>query len=104
MPTIEKYELRKEVTEKVLRENGFRNNTFKCWIYKNIIQLIINVDIEEKTWNYDIYDTDANSSYIHFYNRGNKNLVVEEIDKKLEVIMNEFVRSKIFIKEKNHGK
>lgn len=99
MNITENYKLKKDVTENVLKQNGFRNKTFKCWVYKNIIQLIVKVNIEDSYWNYEIYDVDTDSIYAPYYDRQNKNLVVEEIDRKLDVLLSELVKNNILEEE-----
>ena len=46
----DKYSLNENITEKTLNKNGFKNGTFKCYVYKNIIQLIIRIDTENDWW------------------------------------------------------
>lgn len=103
MDIIEKYKLNKNVTEKILSKNGFdKNGTFKCFIYKNIIQLIIRVDIEEKWWDYLVYNVDTKSIYNQYYDRKyGKNSVVKKIDHKVKKIMNELVKAEILYKQEN---
>ena len=46
MDITEKCRLNKNVTEKILSKNGFdKGGAYRCFVYKNIIQLIIRVDI-----------------------------------------------------------
>ena len=97
---INKYGLHKNVNDELLRKNGFnRNGTFKCYVYKNIIQLIIKIDIDEQWWDYQIYNVDTQLIYPPYYNRdGGRHLEVEEIDSKVDKIINEFVKVKILQK------
>lgn len=108
MDIIEKYKLNKGVTEKILSKNGFdKSGIYKCFVYKNIIQLIVRVDIEEKWWDYQIYNVDAKSIYNQYYDRKDgKNLVVKEIDHKVHKIISELVKSNILYKQekKDNGK
>ena len=108
MDIIEKYKLNKNVTEKILSKNGFdKSGTYKCFVYKNIIQLIVRVDIEEKWWDYLVYNIDTKSIYNQFYDRKyGKNEMVKEIDHKVKKIINELVKSNILYKQekKDNGK
>lgn len=108
MNIIEKYRLNKGVTDKILLKNGFdKNGTYRCFVYKNIIQLIIRVNIEENWWDYQIYNVDAKSIYNQYYDRKyGKNLVVKEIDHKVHKIISELVKSNILYKQekKDNGK
>ena len=103
MDIIDKYKLNKNVTEKILSKNGFdKNGTYKCFVYKNIIQLIVRVDIEEKWWDYLVYNVDTKSIYNQFYDRKyGKNEMVKEIDHKVKKIINELVKSNILFKQEN---
>lgn len=94
---INKYELHKDVNDELLRKNGFnRNGTYRCYVYKNIIQLIIKIDIDEQCWDYQIYNVDTQLIYPPYYNRDSgKHLEVEEIDSKVDKVIKEFVKAKI---------
>lgn len=108
MDIIEKYRLNKGVTDKILLKNGFdKNGTYRYFVYKNIIQLIIRVNIEENWWDYQIYNVNAKSIYNQFYDRKyGKNEMVKEIDHKIKKIINELVKSNILYKQekKDNGK
>lgn len=98
----DKYSLNENITEKTLNKNGFKNGTFKCYVYKNIIQLIIRIDTENDWWDYQIYNVDIHSIYPPYYDRScGKHLEVEEIDDKVDKIINELVKAKILIKQEN---
>ena len=102
-----KYKLHKDVNESLLKDNGFRRYVFKCYVYKDIIQLIIHIDLEEKHWDYQVYDDDNNIIYIPYYNRDfGTNKVVKSIDKKMNKIFKELEKVKIFVpvKENNNEK
>lgn len=97
MSINKKYKLNKYVTTNRLLKNGFSiNNTYQCFVYKDLIKLVLNIDIDEKWWNYKIIDISTNELYSPYYNRefGNSD-VVELIDIKLEQILKEMVRNKI---------
>ena len=92
-----KYKLNKSVTENKLLKNGFSyNHTYQCFLYKDLIKLLLNIDIEERWWNYKIIDVSTNELYSPYYNRefGNSD-VIELVDIKLEQILKEMVRNKI---------
>ena len=43
------YRVNKEINETILKSNGFnRYSTYKCYIYKDLIQFVIHINIEEK--------------------------------------------------------
>jgi len=96
MINLDDYRLSKNVSTKLLNRNGFQYGTFKCFIYKDIIQLIIHIDIENRIWEYQVYDVDHGSLYISYYNSD----VVKTIDKKIRKIMKEFENQKIIVKER----
>lgn len=103
MDIIDKYKLNKNVTEKILSKNGFdKSGTYKCFVYKNIIQLIVRVDIEENWWDYQIYNVDTKSIYNQYYDRKyGKNSVVKEIDHKVKKSISELVKANILYKQEN---
>ena len=47
MDITEAFELVDDISEYDLKKNGFRNGTYKCFVYKDIIQLIIDVEINK---------------------------------------------------------
>ena len=99
MINLRDYKLRKGLTEKQLANNGFRGGKFRCWIYKNLIQLQIEVDLEDSWWTYRICDANTDRLYSSYYDREyGVNRVVEEIDKTFEKIMDEMITAKIFYK------
>ena len=76
-PSI-KYKLNPDITESQLKNIGFRHNRYKCWLYKDIIQLIIDIDIPNKWWGY-------------------LDNVVKTIDRKINSIFKEFEKEQLFI-------
>lgn len=93
------YKVNKEINETMLRTKGYRYGTYRCYIYKNLIQFVIHINIEEKKWDFQVIDTDYNSLYIPYYDREyGKNKIVKELDKKIESIIKEMVEEKILIK------
>lgn len=87
-------------------KHGFhRNGIFKVFVYKDIIQFIINVDIDENWWGYQVYNVDTQSLYAPYYVRDcGKNLTVIEIDEEIEKVMKKLVKAKIFKENKHNGK
>ena len=94
------YRVNKKINETILKSNGFnRYSTYKCYIYKDLIQLVIHINIEEKDWDYQVIDVCNESLYTPYYDREfGKNSIICELDKKIENIINEMIKSKIFIK------
>lgn len=99
---IEKtYDLDRGVSNDVLKKNGFKNGTFRCYIYKDIIQLIIRIDAENKWWDYKVFDTNTDLIYAQYYIRNyGRNEIVKELDEKIENIFKEMERENIFIRMK----
>ena len=96
-PSI-KYKLNPDITESQLKNIGFRHNRYKCWLYKDIIQLIIDIDIPNKWWGYQIWDTDLNMQYTPYYLRDyGINNVVKTIDRKINSIFKEFEKEQLLI-------
>lgn len=94
------YRVNKEINETILKSNGFnRYSTYKCYIYKDLIKFVIHINIEEKDWDYQVIDVCNESLYTPYYDREfGKNSIICELDKKIENIINEMIKSKIFIK------
>ena len=94
------YRVNKEIDEIILKSNGFnRYSTYKCYIYKDLIQFVIHINIEEKDWDNQVIDVCNESLYTPYYDREfGKNIIICELDKKIENIINEMIKSKIFIK------
>lgn len=94
------YRVNKEINETILKSNGFnRYSTYMCYIYKNLIQFVIHINIEEKDWDYQVIDVCNESLYTPYYDREfGKNSIICELDKKIDNIINEMSKSKIFIK------
>ena len=61
----------------------------------------IHIDIENRVWEYQVYDVDHGSLYISYYNSEfGVSDVVKTIDKKIRKIMKEFENQKIIVKER----
>lgn len=100
-----KYKLNKDVTDDILRDEGFRHGTYRCYLYKSLIQLIVYVDMEDDWWSYQVCNTDTDTLYVPYYDRTHgKNEVVEEIDKKVNKIFGEMAKKKILIKKRERQK
>lgn len=99
MNCSDKYKLNKNIASETLYKNDFRNGVFKRYIYKNIIQLIIGVDVNENDWYYQVYDVDHDTLFSQYYDREyGKNDVVKELDKKVDKIFKEMVKKNILVK------
>ena len=93
------YRVNKEINEAMLKVINYRYGTYKCCIYKDLIQLVIHINIEEKEWDFQVIDTDYNMLYAPYYNREyGKNKIIKELDKKIDNIIDELVEAKILIK------
>lgn len=106
MKYLETYKLNKNIDAKTLYKNGFKNGTFKCNVYRNLIQLLIRIDNENNNWEYQIYDIDSESLYTPYYSReyGSSD-VVKKIDSKVDRIFKDFEKKNIFKKRgKANGK
>lgn len=99
MIAITDYKVNKSIDENILNKNGFRYGTYKKFIYKDIIQFVVHIDLETHDWDYQVYDINHNSYYMAYYNRQyGKNEVVDIIDKKMNEIITELEKNKILIK------
>lgn len=98
----EKYKLNKNITEQLLKENGFRNGVYREYLYKDLIVLFITIDIKENWWTYQVCNTDKNFTlYIPYYNRyTGVNSIVENIDKKLNILFRRLEKQNVFTKIK----
>lgn len=94
--TATDYKVNKNIDENLLIKNGFKYGTLKKFIYKDIIQFVVHIDLETYDWDCQVYDTNHNSYYMAYYNRQyGKNEVVGIIDKKISEIMAELERNKL---------
>ena len=98
---IDRYEVCPNINEKILREEGFKHGTYRCYIYKQSVQLAVYIDIEDNWWSYQIYNADSDSLYAPYYNRAyGLNDVVVKIDDEVKKILNEMVKKNILRKIK----
>lgn len=102
MDIAEKFELIDSVSEYDLKKIGFKNGIYKCFIYKDILQFIIDVEINKEdgnSWEYHIYNADTQSIYAGYYNRDyGIDAHLKEIDQTVNKVMNKLVKAKIFKK------
>lgn len=64
--------------------NNFEGCTYKAWIYKKLVQLVIHVDLEDNWCDYQVINASDDELYAPYYNRQyGKNKVVEELDAKI---------------------
>lgn len=109
MKFLNEYKLNKNITEKELYDNGFRNSKYQCFIYKELIKLIIHIDIEEKWWSYSVIDDSTKELYPAYYNTDfGRNEVVKTINYRVKTILNQMVEENILVhrlcKNKNKKK
>ena len=106
MKNYEKQKLNRKLTCEDLQKFGFRNGLLRQHIYKNLIDIVLKIDLDNETWYYQIVDNDTNSLYVNYYNReyGNNELV-DQLDKEVEKFFNKIRRNKIlYIRRKKNGK
>ena len=106
MNLYKKYTLRKDLTENQLIKYGFHNGkNYHEYIYKDILQLIIIIDVETHEWWYQVYNTSTDTFYPAYYNRTyGVDLMILEVDDNIEKIMKKLVRANIFKKKNKKGK
>lgn len=96
-----KYKLNSEITESQLKNAGFRGNLYRSYIYGEQIQFVMEIDMEEGTWNYTVYDSLNNVPYAQYYNRGyGTNILIPELDKKIKNIIQKMQREKILLNKR----
>ena len=106
MKNYEKQKINRKLTCEDLQKFGFRNGLLRQHIYKNLIDIVLKIDLDNETWYYQIVDNDTNSLYVNYYNReyGNNELV-DQLDKEVEKFFNKIRRNKIlYIRRKKNGK
>ena len=106
MKNYEKQKLNRKLTCEDLQKFGFRNGLLRQHIYKNLIDIVLKIDLDNETWYYQIVDNDTNGLYVNYYNReyGNNELV-DQLDKEVEKFFNKIRRNKIlYIRRKKNGK
>lgn len=82
-----------------MHQNGFRHGTFKCLIYKKLLQLIVKIDMDNNNWEYQVHDITSDSLYTPYYRREySKNSIVKELDKKINKVFREMTKKNIFEK------
>ena len=104
MKFLNEYKLNKNITEIELYSSGFRNNTYQCYIYRELIKLVVHIDIEEKWWSYSVVDESTKELYPAYYNTDfGKNEVVKTINYRIKRILNQMVEEHILV-HKNYKK
>lgn len=99
----EKYKLSKNLTSLKLRKNGFRNNTYRCNVYKDMFYFLMVIDPGNHDWSYQVVDKD-NNIYAQYYDREyGINEVVEKIGKVIDEVIKEMIKEKI-LEERKYGK
>ena len=99
---MEKYKIDPNVTESMLRDEGFRHGIFRCYVYKHLIRMSVFVDVREKWWSYQICNADTDTLYIPYYDRRyGKSEIVIQIDDTVKQILDEMVVKNILTKNEN---
>ena len=106
---IKNYKPNSGLTKELLKENNFRyidgiySYRFPVYKYKKepILWCYLYVDIDNNSCNLNVCDQN-NNIYAPYFSRsyGNKNVVVENIDKKINAQINSFISSGILKKGK----
>lgn len=103
MKFLNEYKLNKNITERELYSSGFRNNTYQCYIYKELIKLVVHIDIEEKWWSYSVVDESTKELYPAYYNTNfGKNEVVKTINYRIKRILNQMVEEHILVRKNSY--
>lgn len=103
MKFLNEYKLNKNITEKELSNSGFRNDKYQCYIYKELIKLVIHIDIEEKWWSYSVVDESTKELYPAYYNKNfGKNEVVKTINYRIKRILNQMVEEHILVQKNSY--
>ena len=94
----DKYALKKNITERKLRAAGFINHKYRCYLFKDIIELQLYIQPEKNMmWMYEIVDDDYDEVYKAYYDRElGRNEVVKEVDRKLDKVFKTFIKYEIF--------
>lgn len=105
MNLYKKYTLRKDLTENQLIKYGFHHGKkYREYIYKDILQIIIEIDLENQEWWYQVFNTATDTFYPAYYNRTyGVDLMIREVDDNIEKIMKKMVKANIFKKKKKRG-
>lgn len=82
---IKSYKLNKNTNLKQLEKAGFRYTSLHRNIYGKQIQLVLDVDLDENSWNYGVYHIGTKSKYFPYYNREyGINKVNDQLDKRIK--------------------
>lgn len=106
MNLYQKYALRKDLTEDKLAKYGFHNGkSYREYIYKDILQFVIVIDLENYEWWYQVCNTSTNTFYPAYYNRTyGVDLMIREVDDNIEKIMKKLVKANILKNKKKNRK
>lgn len=105
MKFLNEYKLNKNVTEKELYNSGFRNGKYQCFIYKELIKLVVHIDLEEKWWSYSVVDDATKELYPAYYNTNfGENEVVKTINYRIKRILNQMVEEHILVHNRKNKK
>ena len=96
-----KLQLNKTITKDILKQNGFRGTTYRCFVFKDEIELCLYIDLNDSSWYYQIINISDGKLYPGYYERDfGRSDVVKKIDKNLENILKEMIKQNIFVKKK----
>jgi len=104
MKDYKEFRLVKNLSSKMLIENGLRSYGFDYYVLEkycrsNMIKIKIYIDINSGELTYDVIDVNTGSFYHQFY-QGDviNNLVVKKLVEDLDKIINSLVQKKILYK------
>ena len=98
------YKLNPNITSLLLKKYGFLGGRYyRKNVYKNLIQLEIEIDLTEKYFTYTVYDLPNNQVYFPYYDDyfGGKNKVLKEVRKAIKRVFIDLENKNILIKEKS---
>ena len=105
-----RYDVHKKITDKQLKNNGFKvfgpHACLSKFVYKDIIKLSIDIDTCDLTYAISVEDIDHNQIFfpIYHWNSG-KNKLLEEVENNVQNIFNFLCKEKImWDKQKNKRK
>ena len=106
MTKYEKQKLNRKLTCEDLQKFGFKNGLLRQHIYKELIDIVLKIDLDNETWYYQIVDNNTDSLYVNYYNReyGYSELV-SKLDVEVDKFFEKIRRNKIlYYRRKKNGK
>lgn len=98
------YKLNPELTPDMLRKSGFTTeNIYRKFVYENMIQFELEVDLDEKKYSYAVNDLCNKQLYIPFYNSyyGGVNKVLNRVEKAVKEAFRGLEKKNILVRVKN---